>query len=147
MIWHKPINTTPPHLPCMLRCMQKYDYTTQLKPWKDIILADHLNHFPSCKESLSIAIHQNIQHVQLSNDKLDATRGAVECDPVYNTLYCLTFWGLPDELSIEDGTLLKRDLSLDPTSFLTGPLLIPTAHTRGWRRCSPKPKRQYTGLA
>ena len=29
MIQHKPIHAAPPHLQCMLLCMQKYDYTTQ----------------------------------------------------------------------------------------------------------------------
>ena len=92
---HKAIHATPPLLQQMLLCMQKYDYTIQYKPGKEIILANHLSHFPFCKDSLPIAINQNIQHVQLSN-KLDAIRGAVECNPVYNTLYCLTLRGWPN---------------------------------------------------
>ena len=49
----------------MLLCMQKYDYTIQYKPGKEMVLGNHLSHFPSHKESLPIPIHQNIQHVQL----------------------------------------------------------------------------------
>ena len=72
MIHQKPIHAAPPCLQCMLLCLQKYDYTIQNKPSKEMLLADCLSHFPSLKESLPIPIHQNIQHVQLFTDKLDA---------------------------------------------------------------------------
>ena len=36
-----------------------------------MVLANHLSHFPSHKESLSIPIAQNIQHMHLSNADLD----------------------------------------------------------------------------
>ena len=48
MIQQKPIHAAPPHLQCMLLCKQKYDYTIQYKPGKEMVLADHLSHFP-CK--------------------------------------------------------------------------------------------------
>ena len=51
--------------------MQKYDYSIQYKPGKGMVLADHLSHFPSLKNSLPIPITQNIQHVQLSCAELD----------------------------------------------------------------------------
>ena len=63
MIQHKPIHTTPSRLQCLHLCMQKYHYTIQYKPGKDMILADHLSKFPSIKESVPIPIHQNIQAV------------------------------------------------------------------------------------
>ena len=90
--------------------MQKYDCTIQYKPGKEMVLANHLSCFPSLKESLPIPIHQNIQHVQLSTDKLDAIQGAIECDLVYYSMpnpqgmaqppqagpaYCLTLLGHP----------------------------------------------------
>ena len=77
---HEHIYDTPPCLQCMLLCMQKYDYMIQYKPSKEKILANCLSQLPSYKESLPIAIN-NIQHVQLSNDKLDVIQAAVECDP------------------------------------------------------------------
>ena len=63
MIQHKPIHPTPPHLQCMLLHMQRDNYMIQYKPDKEMILTDCLSCFPSCKESLPIAINQNIQHV------------------------------------------------------------------------------------
>ena len=83
MVQHKSIHAAPPNLQQMLLHMQKYDYTIQYQPDKEMILANHLSHFPFHKESCPIAIHQNIQHIQISNNKLDAIRGAVEHDPVY----------------------------------------------------------------
>ena len=63
----------------MLLHMHKYHYTIQYKPGKGMILAT--------KELLPIPIHQNIQHIQLSTQELDAICGAIECNPVYSTLY------------------------------------------------------------
>ena len=72
MIKHKPIHVAPPRFQHMLLYMQKYHYTIQHKPSKDMILANCLSQFLSAKESLPILIHQNIQHVQLSTHELDA---------------------------------------------------------------------------
>ena len=71
MIHQKSIYTGPPNLQHMLLHMQKYDYTIQYKPNKEMVLADCLSCFPSLSESLPIPIHQNIQHVLLSTDKMD----------------------------------------------------------------------------
>ena len=131
MIHHKPIHAAPPHLQYMLLCMQKYDYTIQYKPRKEIILANCLSCFPSHKESLPIAICQNIKHIQLTNNKINTIQGAIEQDLVYNTLYCLNlrgwprhlqqvlriahhFWGALDELTIKDSILLKGDWVCTP---------------------------------
>ena len=82
----------------MLLCMQKYDYTIVYKPGKNIVLADHLSHFPSNTNYLPIPLVQNIQHVQLSTSELDVIQGAVEHDLVYRTVYCLTLRGWPDQV-------------------------------------------------
>ena len=120
MIQHKTIHVAPPRLQWMLLHMQKYDYTISYKPGKDLVLADHLSHFPSNSNYLPIPLVQNIQHVQLSTAELDVIRGSVERDLVYSTVYHLTlrgwpdqvqdiphFWGTRDELSIDNGLLLK----------------------------------------
>ena len=78
-MWH-------PQLQHMLLCVQKYDCTIQYKPGKEMVLADHLSHFPSHKNSLPIPIAQNIQHIQLFSAKLDVIWGSVEQNPVYSTV-------------------------------------------------------------
>ena len=135
MIQHKPIHATPPRLQCLLLCMQKYHYTIQYKPNKDMILANCLSWFPSAKESLLIHIHQNIQHVQLSTHEHDGVWGVIKHDLVYSTLYQLTlrgwsdnlqliprikwhYWGPWDELSIEASILLKGDYICIPPELL-----------------------------
>ena len=60
-----------PWLQHMLLYMQKYSYAIQYKPGKEMVLANCLSHFPSCKESLPIPVAQNVQYVQLSNAELD----------------------------------------------------------------------------
>ena len=45
-----------PRLHQMLLCMQKYDYTIQYKPGKEMVLANHLSHLPSHSNSLPIPI-------------------------------------------------------------------------------------------
>ena len=124
MIQHKPIHVASPRLQQMLLHMQKYGYTIHYKSGRDMVLADHLSHFPSNTNYLPIPLAQNIQHIQLSSADLDIIQGSVECDPVYSTLYHLTlwgwldcvqdvphiarhFWGARDELSIDTGLLLK----------------------------------------
>ena len=135
MIQHKPIHVAPPRLQQMLLHIQKYDYTTVYKPGKDMILADHLSHFPSNTNYLPIPLVHNIQHVQLSTSELDVIQGAVECNLVYSTVYCLTlrgwpdqvqdvpciarhFWGARDELSIDNGLLLKGKRVCIPPELL-----------------------------
>ena len=98
-------------------------------------LADCPSHFPSLRESLPIPIHKNIQHVQLSTDKLDAIQGAIECNLVYNTLYHLTLrgwpscpkqvlrisqhlWGTQNKLSIKASILLKANEVCIPPELL-----------------------------
>ena len=99
------------------------------------MLATHLRHFLSCKESLPIPIAQNIQHIQLFTGNLDVIQGSIKCDLVYSTLYCLTlrgwldsqqqiqrivrhFMGAWDELYIEAGLLHRRSLVCIPPELL-----------------------------
>ena len=83
MIQQKAIHSTPPKLQHMLHHMQKYKYTIQYKPGKEVVLANCLCHFPSCNESIPIPIHQNIQHVQLSTSELDEL-----LNMIWSTAYC-----------------------------------------------------------
>ena len=118
----------------MLLHMQKYDYTIQYKPGKDMVLANHLSCFPSCSNNLPIPIDYNIQHVQLSQAELDIIQGSVEHNSVYSTIYHLTLRGWPEhwqdiphiaqhiwatrnELSVKSGLLLKGTRVCVPLEF------------------------------
>ena len=126
MITRKPIQAAPPRLQRMLLRLQRYDFTLLYKPGKEMILADRLSRFPSRRENAPIELHQNIQHLMFTPDKINVIRGAVERDPILSTIYHITlngwpskiskvpriaiqFWGARDELTVEDGVLLKGD--------------------------------------
>ena len=98
MIQKKPIHGAPPHLQRMLLYLQKYDYTIQYKPGKEMVLADCLNHFPSRKENMPIELNQNTQSIYFTPDKLNIVRGAVERGPVCSTIYRLTLNGWPERI-------------------------------------------------
>ena len=87
-------------------------------------LADRLSRFPSNKENTPIELHQNIQHLTFTSDRINIIRGSTKRDPILSTVYRLTlngwpdkisqvpriarqFWGARDELSIEEGLLMK----------------------------------------
>ena len=113
-----------PHLQRMLLRLQRYIYTIVYKPSKEIVLADRLSRFPSRKDYLPIELHQDIQHVNFTPDRVNIIRGATERDPIYNTIYCTILSGWPehihkvshithhcwdtrDELTVKNGILLK----------------------------------------
>ena len=91
-----------------------------------MVLADCLSQFPSRKEYMPIELHQNIHNIHFTPDKLNIIRGAVERDPIHSTVYRLALngchnriqevpriahhsWGTWDELTVENGILLKED--------------------------------------
>ena len=162
MIQQKPIHVAPPQLQCMLLNMQKYDYTIQYKPGKDMVLADHLTCFPSLINSLPIPITQNVQHVQLSNAELDIIQGSVEHDPVDSTIYHLSlrgwpkcrqqvpqiarhFWGAWDKLTIL--AFSRGQWSAFPKNWSIAPLKICMEHIKGSVGCRHRWGRQCIGPA
>ena len=124
IIQRKPIHAAPPRLQCMLLKLQKYDYIIQYVPGKDMVLADRLSQFPSHGNNSPIILHHNIQTAHFNSEHLNTIRGATEREPIHSTIYKLTlngwpetirtvpcishhFWGTRDELTVEDGVLLK----------------------------------------
>ena len=124
MITKKPIHASPPSLQRMLLQLQKYDYILIYKPGKEMTLSDRLSRFPSNKENTPIELHQNIQHLTFTSDRINIIRGSIERDPILSTVYQLTlngwperisqvprtarqFWRARDEPLIEEGLLMK----------------------------------------
>ena len=96
-----------PHLQCMLLCIQKYDFTIQYKPGKEMILADCLNRFPSHNENLPIELYQNIENTGFSTDRLNIIQGAIEWDPI------------PQHPLLSDPGQMARMHTPDPVNCLT----------------------------
>ena len=91
-----------------------------------MILADRLSRFRSRNENLPIELHHNIHHVTFTQDKINIICSNTERDPMLHTVYHLTlngwptkfhevpciacqYWGTRDELSVENGLLIKGD--------------------------------------
>ena len=98
MIQRKPIHAAPPRLQHMLLRLQKYDYTIQYIPGKDMVLADRLSRFPSHKNNTPIELHQNIQTLNLNHNHFNIIEGSIERDPVHSTVHRLTLNRWPDKM-------------------------------------------------
>ena len=124
IIQRKSIHTAWPRLQHMLLCLQKYDYTIQYIPGQNMVLPDRLSRFPSPCNNLPTELHQNIHALNFHPDRLLIIQGAIEHDPIHLAVYRMTFngwpnrvhdvphlahqlWSLRDELTIDDGVLLK----------------------------------------
>ena len=146
MIQRKPIQAALPRLQCMLLKHQKYDYTIQYIPGKDMVLADRLSRFPSCTENSPIILHHNILTINFNLECLNIIRGATERDPIHSTLYRLTlngwpenfrsvsciahhFWSYYDQLTVENGVLIKSERVCIPQNCKIGPSMTSTIGT------------------
>ena len=126
--YYETIQAALPRLQCMLLKLQKYDYTIQYIPGKDMVLADRLSRFPSCTENSPIILHHNIHTINFNSEHLNIIRGATKRDPIHSTLYRLTLNGWPEnfrsvphiahhfwryhdqfQLTVENGVLIKSD--------------------------------------
>ena len=124
VIQRKPIHIAPPRLQCMLLRLQQYYYTIQYIPRQNMVLTDRLSRFPSPRKNLPIKLYQNINALNFHPDRLLIIQGAIEHNPILSAVYRMTlngwpnrvqdvpclarhFWSLRDELTIEDGVLMK----------------------------------------
>ena len=76
MIQQKPIHAVSPHLQCMLFHMQKYDYTIQYKPCKEMVRSWSPKLLP-LPQRIPPHTHSTKHPAQLSTAKLDATQGSI----------------------------------------------------------------------
>ena len=80
------------HVQSMLFWLQRYDFTIQYKPSKEMVLGDWLAGTPQRREYL----HQHIQYIPSLNMRLNIIRGTIEPSPIYSTPYHMTLNGLPE---------------------------------------------------
>ena len=96
---------------------------------------------------MPIELHQNIHNVHFEPDRLNIVRRDVERDPIHSTVYRLTlnwwpdriqelpgiahnFWGTQDELTVENGILLKGDRVCIPPELYERRLSDPCGNHR-----------------
>ena len=131
MICQKAISAAPARLQEMILKIQDYQYVVKYVPGKEIGLADALSRFPNPEDTADIDIDVRISHILFAESKLSEIKQQTSADPVLNQLRETIFVGWPedqkslptdlreywsyrDELSIEDGMIVKGERILIP---------------------------------
>ena len=137
----KALASAPPRLQRILLRMQKYDYTLEYKPGKELVLPDMLSRAPlpetaygSMEEEIALHVHLLTSNLPVSKPKLEEIKEATANDPSLKELKdaiksgwpetksCTpasiqVYWNVRDELSEVEGVILKNDRILVPSSM------------------------------
>ena len=123
MIHLKSMHNTPPRLQRMLLQLQKYDMKIEYKPGSEMLLADALSRCPA-RYSQEIKLDLCVDYIAFMSAWIETLRETTCEDPVLSTVYQLMqhgwpkerrrvpnvakyYWDFRDELSTDEGLLLK----------------------------------------
>jgi transposase InsO family protein len=124
MIQLKNLHAAPPRLQRMLLRLQNYDVEIVYKPGKTLLLADGLSRLPGAPGEPSIELDVQVNLVQFSTERVQELRDSTASDtslaPLRDVIISgwpetqkelphilRPFWSYRDELSVEDGVVLK----------------------------------------
>lgn len=130
MIALKNLGAAPPRLQRMLLRLQNYNVSIRYKPGREMILADGLSRLPT-KNATHVDLDINISFVSFTTDILQRIRAGVNNDAVLSELKetimigwpdsiksvpapLRKYWSFRDELSVENGVILKGDRIMIP---------------------------------
>jgi len=130
MIALKNLGAAPPRLQRMLLRLQNYDVSIRYKPGQEMHLADGLSRLPT-KKPVHIDLDLNINFVYFTDNILEQIRSGVNSDAVLSELKKVIttgwpdntrnissqlrkYWSFRDELSVENGVILKGDRIVIP---------------------------------
>ena len=155
-ISNKHLAIVPPRLERMLIRIQNYDVDIKYVPGRAIPLADALSRVNPCNtgpiQGLDLSVHEihvqlnaspacivKIRHETAKDSTLSALRNIIALDWPDSRAECpahlLEFWNFRDELSVEDGLVLKGKWIVMPKSLRTAVLAqIRYAH-QGTEKC------------
>ena len=123
MIAMKNLANAPPCLQRMLLELQRYDVTIKYQPGKEMQLADALSHCPA-RASQEIKLDMRVDYIAFMKPWIEKLKDSTQRDPILAMVYQLTqqdwphqrrhvphlarrYWDFRDELSTDDGMLLK----------------------------------------
>ena len=123
MIAMKNLANAPPRLQRMLLELQRYDVTIKYRPGKEMQLADALSRCPA-RASQEIKLDMRVDYIAFTKPWIEKLKDSTQRDPILATVYQLTqqgwphqrrhvprmarrYWDFRDELSTDDGMLLK----------------------------------------
>ena len=133
MILNKPLTSAPPRLQRMLLKLQGYNFTIEHQPGSSMALADTLSRLPSTNNQ-EIDLDIRVSMVRFSTDRLNKIRRATTDNATLRQLTSMIvkgwpdtlqevppaircYWSFRDELSTEDGLILKGQRLLIPNSL------------------------------
>ena len=119
----KNLANAPPRLQRMLLELQRYDVTIKYRPGKEMQLADTLSRCPA-RASQEIKLDMRVDYIAFMKPWIEKLKDSRQRDPILVTVYQLTqqgwphqrrhvpclarrYWDFRDELSTDDGMLLK----------------------------------------
>ena len=119
----KNLANAPPRLQRMLLELQRYDVTIKYQPGKEMQLADALSCCPA-RASQEIKLDMRVDYIAFTKPWIEKLKDSTQRDPILATVYQLTqqgwphqrrhvprlarrYWDFRDELSTDDGLLLK----------------------------------------
>ena len=123
MIAMKNLANAPPRLQRMLLELQRYDVTIKYRPGKEMQLADALSRCPA-RASQEIKLDMRVDYIAFTKPWIEKLKDSTQRDPILAMVYQLTqqgwphqrrhvphlarrYWDFRDELSTDDGMLLK----------------------------------------
>jgi len=144
MICNKPLTSAPPRLQAMLLDTQGYDYRIQYVPGKDVGLADALSRLPNYSDKGNIPLDVKVNTMSFSEVKITDIREETQRDATLNALKELiyngfpdyikdvpsdlrSFWSYRDELSIDNGVIMKGERICIPLPLKTD--ILTNLHT------------------
>ena len=127
----KNLTSAPPRLQRMIYKLQGYNFTIEYRKGRDIPLPDSLSRLPNPANNAPVELDLRIDFLHFSDQKLQDTRDATTHDTDLaelrdvivrgwpHTQYQLPeslrdFWNYRDELSVENGIILKGERVLIP---------------------------------
>ena len=119
----KNLANAPPHLQRMLLELQRYNVTIKYRPGKEIQLVDALSHCPA-RDSQEIKLDMRVDYIAFTKPWIEKLKDSTPRNPILAMVYQLTqqgwphqrrhvphlawrYWDFRDELSTDDGMLLK----------------------------------------
>ena len=157
MISNENLTAAPPRLLTMLLKLQGYDMTIKYRPGREMILADSLSRAPNKRNASTINLDNKIALVQFSNEKISTLQHATKEDGILSQLFDIIvtgwpekqrdlprdlrpYWSYRDELSVENGIILKGDRIVIPESMQPDILKQIHAGHQGITKCQSRAK-------
>ena len=129
----KNLANAPPCLQRMLLELQRYNVTIKYRPGKEMQLADALSRCP-VRASQEIKLDMQVDYIAFTKPWIEKLKDSTQRDPILAMVYQLTqqgwphqrrhiphlvrrYWDFRDELSTDDGMLLKRQRLIIPAEL------------------------------